>query len=377
MCSNSNAPACVTLKNIVDHRWVFYCDSEKLDRTISYTPLITTGSMAASPSMAASTTSTGKTSSGTVDETSSIYPTDHKASETVAPPAIAHGNKSGFTHPAIIGISVGSITGAVAILALILLLMKKRCRDKNENPKLESTVLSSLNTSAQAGSSTHGDQQMSQQPKSPYCITPAKAQRLSSEHSHRVHEMEANHLSSPPINLGRFSPSGPPPNWDAPPPGPKNPTKYIPYRPGIISSHASPSEISSIRHVHPSSNYRAYSTDSRVISSPIVNSQYVVSPLIGSESTTPLMDQWGSGDKASVGERSPIPSGTVTGPVNWPSSFHIKPNNRPAHGVHRSLTDARGGGSKWISPEAALAHGFADVDDDDHEVKVSTGKEER
>lgn len=377
--------------NAVDRRWIMYCGSEKLYQTISYTPLVTTGSIAAPPSALAFTTAskdpsaTSKTATSAMDTASLNAPIDSKISHTTVPKAAPGDFSAGFSRQMVIGISVGSVAASVAIMALILLLMRKRRQSMNRKSNMGSAVLSSTSRSTATDSSASEGHQLPEHPTSPFRITPAKAHRLSTEQDRRVHEMEATHLSSPLTANGRFSPSGPPPNWNAPSPGLNNPgtnmsgghnsTAYIPYRPGLTISHigSQTSELSSIRHVRPSGSYRDSSTEPSSISSPQGNS-YIVSPLLGSESHTPLMDQWGSGDNASVGKRSPHPSATVSGPVNWPSPVHNKSTSRPdnGHGVRRSLTNATGGGSKWISPESALAHGFLAGDDEDHEEAENT-----
>lgn len=141
-------------------------------------------------------------------------------------------------------------------------------------------------------------------------------------------------------------------------------TMYKPYRDGSIDK--SVPELSGAQEGQFSSSSDAIP----VMPATLPAAGYVVSPMVGGDSpqvssgdtsTTPQINQR-NGDELLSTTHQLRPTATLDGPINWPSSQHIgsSSHSRSSHqGMSRSLTNATGGGGKYVSPELAMTEGFS------------------
>jgi hypothetical protein len=383
-----------------------YCSSSALFTKISYTPAITTGSIAALPTAKASKTppSTSQTSQVANSTSGMMPPASSHSAHSPSTPAIAQDNAQGIARDTVAGIAVG-VGAGVALIIAVLLLCKRRRKCIKTGEIVTSQQPTSRRTDGQVNSGLEercaaGTERTSPETRIPSGLkegssSPIQQSSFISPMVGLNARMEAQdntpHQTHHEIDGVDFTPSLASSNRNASRPivssslNPhrsynSTPQLYQPYYPGAGSARTS--VVSSIRQIQPSGSYGGCSH--QTIYSPAAES-YVVSPIVGGDrtvhSTTPLMDQWGSGDKASVGERTPQPAATVAGPVNWPSSEHIRSSNRPTsrqgseqlgeQSVQRSLTSATGGDFKWISPESALQDGYSP---DEHEGRLRRGE---
>lgn len=360
-----------------------YCGQDSLHETISYTNLVTTGSMAFPPSQAPSSSSRMASS------------TPFSTTTTVATAAVAatddatDGNMPAVptTETAVI---IGSFFGLLLLFVTIYYVMRawqKRERERemtqqaashNRPGPFEIPGNSRLSTNT---ASAMTPRRLQKPPilrgKSMISTTDAMnlddylspiardrlARQAEARDAARAEELDGSELAPYLDAEGQIKDSWTPPairsNGEANPSArwslSNAPTPFKAYQP-TNSLDSRISELPSIRRVQPSGSHRSSFKSSESICVSPNPSNYVDTPLVGGVS--PLMDKWHNGDRASVGETS----ATVNGPTNWFSPMHVQ--SRPASGSHAvscssTLTSATGGGAPYVSPETAMAEGYS------------------
>jgi hypothetical protein len=381
--STAGLPACVTITNVVNSQYVMYCGKESIHETISYTILITTGSMAFPPS---------QTQSSSAPMTSNMVLSTPIATSSTTTVGIDTSAATDGTTPLDMGtppatvaaIMVGCVFGLVALIVISYYILQARRKRERE---MIQYVPHDRPGPGSSGPSTNAAIAMTPRrlKKPPGLrgrsmvsttdannpddyLSPISGDRLARQaearDARRAEELDGTQEALYMDLEGQMKDSWTPPairsNGEANPsarwsasnaPGP-----YKAYQPtNNLDSRIS--ELSSIRHVQPSSSHEPSPPPSESTNPVSPNpSNYVDTPLVGGVS--PLMDKWHMDDRASVGETS----ATVNGPINLFSPMHVQSrSSSSARVVSRSLTltSATGAGTAYVSPETAMAEGYS------------------
>jgi hypothetical protein len=393
--SSAALPACVTITNVVNSQYIMYCAQESMLETLSYTNLVTIGSMALPPthtqSSSASMTSAivaatlVATSSTTTDANVVSAPTESAAAGNMpAPPT---------TEAAVV---IGSSVGLMLLVVITYHVVGKWRRRKRERETIRNaashhrsdtfeipddsrpttnTTSATIPRRLQRPPTVRGKSMISTTDAMNLddYLSPIAHERLARQaearDAARAEELDGSE-SAPYLDAeGKMKDSWTPPSIRTT--GEANPSARwsASNAPGLFKAYQatnSLSELSSIRHVQPSGSHRSSFKSSESIPVSPNPSNYVDTPLVGGVS--PLMDKWHTDDRASVGETS----ATVNGPINLFSPMHVQ--SRPAIGSHvtslsMALTNSRGLIPGYVSPETAMAEGYSAGSDGHHESK--------
>jgi hypothetical protein len=397
-------------------QYIMYCDTFSTVATLSYTNLITYGSMALPPASSSrvaasissvSALSVSSTPSGAILVVTGASITS--GSVDAIPPNMTT-DFSGLSRGAVAGITVSCVTVvAAAIIAFMIVLRKRRNKAQRDLSEKSGTFdehqdiadgTIPMEIGEQGGAASRRRLQKIPGPRgggpmlsrtdadrSPEYLSPIIRHRpahlAEARNTERAYELDAT--ATPSTGAIFYSPDFSPElnqdtrsSWCTPPQTNQtgegdagaqllasNAPSYKSYLPDIDAEYR-PAELFTIRQIHPSNSHNPSPTSYYPVS-PDPNA-HLTSPLVGGVSPqTPLMTKWHASGRASVGQTTPIrdPAATVDAPMNWPSSDYQLPRRSEivdggANGrIERSLTSATGAGAgRYVSPEVAMVEGL-------------------
>jgi hypothetical protein len=381
-------PACVTIKNIVNSQYIMYCGQQAIVETLSYSNLVTTGSMALPPSRTNSYSMALAPSTGATSSTLAPTPSTKNVATGFFIPTDGPVSNPGGTSPVtVFEIVAGAVSGLMIVGVIYVKCYRVRSRRERvmnfiaanfrrghsgvpDNLRPSTNASSTMAPRGRASITTTNAMNMND------FISPIAHDRMARLAEARDAHAEELESTQPAYELDpesqvdeswvhpalRYSRSGnPSTRWSTNnAPRPHNGGNYTNREIDNYFTLDLPTQPAGFL------PYVYESVDSLVVSPNL--STNADSPLIGGVS--PLM---GNDNRASVGE-APIRRGSITHmPTKPRQSWARKRCESPLFGAP-GITNATGGGLPYTTPETALAQGYNAGQDEISEVETTADK---